>query len=444
MQDGHVGIFVSNSSPVLYRNVIQNNDSLGVFAIETANPRFGDYQRNDPGNNVIRNNGAVQVYAVNAAPFFGLQDLHDYGGYNSIYGPEEVDVLNVVAEDGSEVTANIAWWGVYPPNESRFIADEKSFIDFSNPLDYDPNEGLRPTRMIAVNEKANPSESPRMSITPEQRELRRALVLRAERSYREAIDIYANLIASKPNAPESRIALRELRNAYHDYRQWSGDSTLQLALESYLTTQLSNHPNAFIKRVARLLRAGEITIRRDYSTAVTEYQQLLQSAGSEAERLTCLFALFNINAMSLHDRSGAQSWLEQLQNRHPNDIRTQIAAIRFAGMSERTSGNGLHRISLAQARELHQELPHHFSLLQNYPNPFNPSTTITFDLPVDTHTALKVYDVLGREVLTLVDEQMKAGTHAVTFDASAFSSAVYFYRIQAGEFSQTKKLIVLR
>ena len=85
-----------------------------------------------------------------------------------------------------------------------------------------------------------------------------------------------------------------------------------------------------------------------------------------------------------------------------------------------------------------------FSLDQNYPNPFNPSTTITYDLPLEEHVRLNVYDVLGKEMLTLVNERQKAGHHFMTFDASGLSSGIYFYRIQAGEFSQTKKLTLLR
>jgi hypothetical protein len=444
VQNGHVGVLVSNSSPVLYRNVIQDNVSLGVFVIENGNPRFGDYQRNDPGNNVIRNNAAVQVYAVNAVPFFGLQDLHDYGGYNSIYGPEEVEVPNVVAEEGAEVTAHIAWWGVYPPKESRFIADKKSIIDFSNALDYDPNDGLRPTGMLAFNGKSDPLQPPQMSITPEQRQLRRALVLRSERSYAEAIGVYANLISSRPNAPESRIALVELRNTYQDYLRWSGDSTLQTTLENYLSIQLTNHPNALVKRVARFLRAGEISNRRDYSRAIMEYQQLLESSASEEERLTCVFALFNINANGLHDRTAAQSWLAQLQNQYSNDVRTQIAAIRFAGMSERTSGSGLQRMSLAETGDMNQELPIRFSLSQNYPNPFNPSTHIPYSVRGSGFVSLKVYDVLGREVATLVNEVKPPGEYSVVFDGTNLPSGVYFYRLTAGGFTETRRMIVIR
>lgn len=84
------------------------------------------------------------------------------------------------------------------------------------------------------------------------------------------------------------------------------------------------------------------------------------------------------------------------------------------------------------------------SLFQNYPNPFNPSTEIGYGVPGTEYVTLKVYDLLGREVATLVNERKAPGSYSVSFDASGLASGVYFYRLEAGNFMQTKKLIVLR
>ncbi len=89
-------------------------------------------------------------------------------------------------------------------------------------------------------------------------------------------------------------------------------------------------------------------------------------------------------------------------------------------------------------------LPRDFSLSQNYPNPFNPSTAITYRLAALSLVTLKVYDVLGREVTTLVNERENAGNHSVTFNASKLASGVYFYRIDAGQFHSTKKMVLLK
>jgi hypothetical protein len=106
------------------------------------------------------------------------------------------------------------------------------------------------------------------------------------------------------------------------------------------------------------------------------------------------------------------------------------------------------------ASEKSNEIPSNFSLSQNYPNPFNPSTTISWQLAVGSHVSLKVYDVLGNEVATLVNEEKSAGEYQVEFDGSKLSgrvsakgeyaSGVYFYKLQTSNFSAIKKMILLR
>ena len=89
-------------------------------------------------------------------------------------------------------------------------------------------------------------------------------------------------------------------------------------------------------------------------------------------------------------------------------------------------------------------LPVHFALEQNYPNPFNPATTINYQLPTSSFVVLNVYDLLGREVRTLVNERQAPGNHSVMFDASSLSSGVYLYRLVAGTYHNTKKLLLLK
>lgn len=89
-------------------------------------------------------------------------------------------------------------------------------------------------------------------------------------------------------------------------------------------------------------------------------------------------------------------------------------------------------------------LPTEFALSNNYPNPFNPTTTIKYDLPKESQVTLKIYDILGREVATLVNGKQNAGFYQVRFDASRLASGVYVYRIMAGDFVQTKKMMLMK
>ncbi|MGC8654791.1 MAG: T9SS type A sorting domain-containing protein, partial [Candidatus Kryptoniota bacterium] len=89
-------------------------------------------------------------------------------------------------------------------------------------------------------------------------------------------------------------------------------------------------------------------------------------------------------------------------------------------------------------------LPQDFQLEQNYPNPFNPATNISFSIPSKSFVSLKVFDALGREVATLLSEELPPGMYSQQWNAQGFPSGVYFYRLQAGSFTDTKKLILIK
>jgi hypothetical protein len=85
-----------------------------------------------------------------------------------------------------------------------------------------------------------------------------------------------------------------------------------------------------------------------------------------------------------------------------------------------------------------------FSVSQNYPNPFNPITTISFSLPTKELVNLKIYDSLGKEITTLVNEELSKGAYEKTWDASLYGSGVYYYRLTAGGFSKTCKMLLVK
>lgn len=109
---------------------------------------------------------------------------------------------------------------------------------------------------------------------------------------------------------------------------------------------------------------------------------------------------------------------------------TEIATIKYSQLT------GIQTIS--------NNVPDKFLLYQNYPNPFNPSTVVRFSLPVASQVSLKVYDVMGREVQTLVNERVQAGSYEVKFDGSNLNSGVYFYRIITDEFNDTRRMLLLK
>ncbi|MBZ0184003.1 MAG: S8 family peptidase [Melioribacteraceae bacterium] len=117
-------------------------------------------------------------------------------------------------------------------------------------------------------------------------------------------------------------------------------------------------------------------------------------------------------------------------------------SLRAAIQESRSTYNSIILPTSVDENEL--EIPNKFTLEQNYPNPFNPATSIEFSVPSNEYVSLKVFDILGREVITLVNEQKSAGRYQISFDASDLSSGIYIYRLNAGAHTAIKKMMLLK
>jgi hypothetical protein len=123
-------------------------------------------------------------------------------------------------------------------------------------------------------------------------------------------------------------------------------------------------------------------------------------------------------------------------------IDTKLTAGTYAYRLKQIDNSGMFKYS--QESEVTIEVPCVFTLDQNFPNPFNPSTQIDFSIPKSSHVTLKIYNVLGKEVVTLVEGTRVAGTYTATWNAQSCPSGIYFYRFKAGSFTETKKLVLLK
>jgi hypothetical protein len=108
------------------------------------------------------------------------------------------------------------------------------------------------------------------------------------------------------------------------------------------------------------------------------------------------------------------------------------------------SGGTVSALCLTAVEPNSNEIPSEFSLGQNYPNPFNPKTIIKLHIAEYRAVTLKVYDLLGKEAAVLINKEMQPGTYEVEFDGANYPSGVYFYTVQAGDFIETKKMILVK
>ncbi len=160
----------------------------------------------------------------------------------------------------------------------------------------------------------------------------------------------------------------------------------------------------------------------------------------------CIFHTTNGGGASFTDsvKEGEGSWIPQLADTNVyqgvcfTDANHGTVVGAFGIILHTTTG-GITAVKNSPA-----QVSDEFSLEQNYPNPFNPGTVISYNLAISSLVTMKVYDILGRQVQTLVNERQSAGNHSVTFSAASLPSGVYFYRLEAGTYHDTKKLVLLK
>ncbi len=185
--------------------------------------------------------------------------------------------------------------------------------------------------------------------------------------------------------------------------------------------------------------SSDITLGNDYNIYITGWQQRSPNVSD----------FFTMN----YDFDGNRLW-EKLYNYYGNSgDRPRSISIDYLG-NIYVLGNSLHLVNgytvtlIKYSQDIFprfsSEIPESFKLHQNYPNPFNPSTQVKYDLPLDANVKITVFDMLGKEIAVLVNEYKAAGSYDVSFNATQLSSGMYFYRIQAGSFTETKKMLLVK
>ena len=217
------------------------------------------------------------------------------------------------------------------------------------------------------------------------------------------------------------------------------------------------------------IEAGSVCLRQ-YSTSQNITVDGIRVATSWSDvvpvELTSFNAFVKDNSVSLNWTTATElnnSGFE-IERKHENSNWSKIAFVKGHGTStisnkysyndaKLSSGNYMYRLKqidfdgsyeYSKIIEANIDLPSNFELSQNYPNPFNPNTVIAYSLPKAGHVTLKIYNALGQEISRLVNGFVEAGNHNIKFNASGFSSGIYYYRLEADGFTAMKKMILIR
>ncbi len=347
----------------------------------------------------------------------------DFLGYNSISG----NINDVYCTNYSALFAVGDYWG--GGDLVNYYCDSSSYIWAPLPLDADPwdNEQLvRPTEnapVATILKKVNADDIAS--------NFKRGLQLERESKIDQAIEHYKNMVAKDMATGSALTKLVQLtrKNKSNDI--------------GFYLTELMNSSMDKKDEVMNLL--ANLTLQDgDYAGAMKLYDKVIEEY---PKNITATFAMVDKLFATLHvekNEEKAALLLSELQGMDITDPGL-LSLLQSANMSiygEDAAYN--QRNKALNKTNTVTSLPKEYSLSNNYPNPFNPVTSISYELPKDGYVSLVVYDVLGKVVKSLVNEQKQAGRYTATFNAANLPSGIYFYTLKTGSFDSTKKMLLIK
>ncbi len=245
----------------------------------------------------------------------------------------------------------------------------------------------------------------------------------------QAKPLYEQIVSGNHTAEEKLSAYNKL---YTIGNLIGEDETYFNSLQSTFEDIANNEADTLIKKVYSQNAIKCDVSKEEYLTAISKFDNIIQQNPNSEE---AVYAEIDIITTALNlDTTNSQLG--------------KIAGGKYLvkGTSDYLSKlNDILKSKFGiNSEEKEQIIPKEYSLYQNYPNPFNPVTIIKFDIPNDGLVQLEIFDILGRRISTLVEEYRTAGSYEQVFNASALASGVYIYKIQAGTFINSKKMILLK
>ncbi|MBI4546845.1 MAG: S8 family serine peptidase [Ignavibacteriae bacterium] len=214
--------------------------------------------------------------------------------------------------------------------------------------------------------------------------------------------------------------------------------------ENFLAQIEQNSPSALLRKHALAFRIQAHLERGDYSAGVSLASQVLQVSPNDDIWLYCQAQIISAHVMNGDLASATQAYNSMRVRGETIDFGYTAELGRMLDAATESTGGGSMQPELVKTSVSGNTKPLTYAVYQNYPNPFNPSTVIHYDLPEDGWVTLKVYNVLGQEVRTLVHEAQAEGFKSIQLDAHTLPSGVYFYKLNAGHFTAIRKMLLIR
>jgi len=429
--------FQSHSTGTVQSNTMSGSYA-GVAAYSGSFPTAGSAQNGS--NTITGNDYGLLSLDKGSSLSFGYynvgKDQYD-GTCNWIYGNAIYDAYAYGGGTGASIGAQYNWWGQSPPNTSKIYAATGSTIDYSHWLTTQsgcPYDGGGPLLV-----QGGGFLTTGVDTTGSTSQLyQRATNALFSKDYAVSSSLCQFILRSNASVAEKQSALVRLLTVFLQ----SGDTAIISDLKSYIVGTDS------ISQTAEELLANAYAATGSTSKAVSLANDLItKNPGTETEK-RALLLLASLRAFDKNAESISASALRDVKTRFGSSLDQGL-------MAALTTANDISVANFSSNREAAQKVKGEVKVdnantavkeysIENYPNPFNPTTTIAYQLPKDGRVTIKIFDAIGREVVTLVDEFKPSGRYTVQFDASHLASGIYFYSLKSGDYNAVKKMSLIK
>ena len=389
------------------------------------------------GSNTITGNSYGLMCSDNSSDMsFGSYSsrTHQYSGTcNNIYGNSSADGY---ASGGGIIIAEYNWWGVYPPSTSQFVIGSGSSIDYSNAL---TSQGDCPSGGGGMIVRQSSSLTSGVDSSGSIADIyQRATNTLLSQDYTTSSSLYRLILRSNAFVAYKQRAMARLLSVFLR----SSDSAIISDLKSHIIGMDSLSQNAEALLAEAYAGSGNTT-----NAAALANDLIAKNPGTETEKQ----ALLLLASLQSFDKSA-----ESISAQALNDLKAKFGSSLDQGlMTALTTANDVVSSNVSLNKEAVEKTNGTVVVenantavkeynIENYPNPFNPTTTIAYQLPKDGHVTIKIFDAIGREVTTLVDEFKPSGRYSVQFDASRLSSGIYFYSLRSSNYNTVKKMSLIK